>query len=150
MLGNFGIDIYLTHKTNPDVTVHFARLLSGNAAFLPIYAADANADTQTPEATAPKYKVAESISIDRLIQKIYANSPLNTAVLRKALVDANPKVITGNPQQRVKGGTVIMVPLEGEIIRSTLTPRSAGAQEAADNNPSARDHQARKQWVRFP
>ena len=39
---NFGIDIYLTHKTNPDVTVHFARLLSGNAAFLPIYAADAN------------------------------------------------------------------------------------------------------------
>ena len=43
-----------------------------------------------------------------------------------------------------------MVPLEGEIIRSTLTPRSAGAQEAADNNPSARDYQARKQWVRFP
>ena len=115
-----------------------------------VYAADANADAQTREATAPKYKVTESISIDRLIQKIYVNSPLNTAVLRKALVDANPKVITGNPQQRVKGGTVIMVPLEGEIIRSTLTPRSAGAQEAADNNPSARDYQARKQWVRFP
>ena len=38
---NFGIDIYLTHKTNPDVTIHFARLLSGNATFLPIYAADA-------------------------------------------------------------------------------------------------------------
>lgn len=39
---NFGIDIYLTHKTNPTVTVHFARLLSGNTTFLPIYAADAN------------------------------------------------------------------------------------------------------------
>jgi len=39
---NFGIDIYLTHKTNPDVTLLFARLLSGNAAVLPIYAADAN------------------------------------------------------------------------------------------------------------
>jgi hypothetical protein len=37
---NFGIDIYLTQKSTPDVTMHFARLLSGNAAFLPIYAAD--------------------------------------------------------------------------------------------------------------
>ena len=39
---NFGIDIYLTHKTNPLVKVHFARLLSGNTAFLPIYAADSD------------------------------------------------------------------------------------------------------------
>jgi hypothetical protein len=144
------------HFAKPTVAARFSVLYILSALLFAlantVYAADANAnaDTQTPEATAPKYKVAESISIDRLIQKIYANSPLNTAVLRKALVDANPKVITGNPQQRVKGGTVIMVPLEGEIIRSTLTPRSAGAQEAADNNPSARDHQARKQWVRFP
>ena len=37
---NFGIDIYLTHKSTPTVTIHFARLLSGNATFLPIYAAD--------------------------------------------------------------------------------------------------------------
>jgi hypothetical protein len=37
---NFGIDIYLTQKSTPDVTMHFARLLPGNAAFLPIYAAD--------------------------------------------------------------------------------------------------------------
>lgn len=144
------------HFAKPTVAARFSALyiLSALSFALAntVYAADANAnaDAQTREATAPKYKVTESISIDRLIQKIYANSPLNTAILRKALVDANPKVITGNPQQRVKGGTVIMVPLEGEIIRSTLTPRSAGAQEAADNNPSARDYQARKQWVRFP
>jgi hypothetical protein len=50
----------------------------------------------------------------------------------------------------VKSGTVIVVPQESEVIRTTLTPRSAGAQEAADNNPAARDYQARKQWVRFP
>lgn len=39
---NFGIDIYLTHKSTPTVTVHLSRLLSGNATFLPIYAADAS------------------------------------------------------------------------------------------------------------
>ncbi len=39
---DFGIDIYLTHKTNPLVTLLCARLLSGNTTFLPIYAADSN------------------------------------------------------------------------------------------------------------
>jgi hypothetical protein len=142
------------HFAKPTIAARFSALyiLSALSFALAntVYAADANTDAQTSEATAPSYKVAESIAIDRLIQKIYANSPLNTAVLRKALVDANPKVITGNPQQRVKSGTVIVVPQESEVIRTTLTPRSAGAQEAADNNPAARDHQARKQWVRFP
>jgi Tfp pilus assembly protein FimV len=141
------------HFAKPTVAAKFSALcILGTLLFVltnTVYAADTTADAKSPLA-APTYKVAESISIDRLIQKIYANSPLNTTVLRKALVDANPKVITGNPQQRVKGGTVIMVPHEGEIIRSTLTPRSAGVQEAADNNPSARDYEARKQWVRFP
>jgi phage tail protein X len=99
---------------------------------------------------APNYKVAESIAIDKLIQKVYAKSPLNTAVLRKALVDANPKVITGNPQQRVKGGTSIVVPDHGEVIRAALMPFSAKAPEAIDNNPAASDHQSRKHWVRFP
>ena len=37
---NFGIDIYLTHNSDETNKFHFARLLSGNAAFLPIYAAD--------------------------------------------------------------------------------------------------------------
>jgi len=142
------------HFAKPTIAARFSALyiLSALSFALAntVYAADANTDAQTSEATAPSYKVAESIAIDRLIQKIYVNSPLNTAVLRKALVDANPKVITGNPQQRVKSGTVIVVPQESEVIRTTLTPRSAGAQEAADNNPSARDYQARKQWVRFP
>lgn len=113
-------------------------------------AADATPDDPAPATAAPNYKVAESIPIDRLIQKIYTNSPLNTSVLRKFLVDANPKIITGNPQQRVKAGTVIVVPPEAEIIRSTLAPHSAGTLEAADKNPAASDYQARKQWVRFP
>jgi phage tail protein X len=114
------------------------------------FAADATTAPNPSIAAAPNYKVAESIAIDKLIQKVYAKSPLNTAVLRKALVDANPKVITGNPQQRVKGGTSIVVPDHGEVIRAALMPFSAKAPEAIDNNPAASDHQSRKHWVRFP
>jgi phage tail protein X len=115
------------------------------------FAADATTTAPNPSnVAAPNYKVAESIAIDKLIQKVYAKSPLNTAVLRKALVDANPKVITGNPQQRVKGGTSIVVPDHGEVIRAALMPFSAKAPEAIDNNPAASDYQSRKHWVRFP
>lgn len=124
-------------------------------ALAPVFSTNALAADNPPEAqvaavATPNYKVTESISIDRLIQKIYANSPLSVTVLRKVLVDANPKVITGNPQQRVKGGTAIVVPDHAEVVRSTLTPFIATAQDAADQNPTARDYQARKQWVRFP
>ena len=114
------------------------------------YAADATTAQNPGNATAPNYKVAESIAFDKLIQKIYAKSPLNTSVLRKALVDANPKVITGNPQQRLKSGTSIVVPDHGEIVRTAIMPFSAKAPEAVDTNPAARDFEARKQWVRFP
>jgi hypothetical protein len=115
-----------------------------------VHAADTPVEQQTPAPKVTQYKVPESTPIDRLVQKVYANSPLNTTLLRKMLVDANPKVITGNPQQRVKAGTTIVVPDHSEVVRLTLAPFAAAAQEAHDNNPGARDSQARKQWVRFP
>ena len=52
--------------------------------------------------------------------------------------------------QRVKGGTSIVVPDHGEVIRAALMPFSAKAPEAIDNNPAASDYQSRKHWVRFP
>ena len=124
------------------------------ALIYPAHSADVqathNANSATPSPVGHQHKVAESIAIDRLIQKLYANSPLSTTVLRKTLTDANPKVITGNPQQRVKAGTQIVVPDHSEVVRVILAPFAAAAQEAQDNNPGARDYQARKQWVRFP
>lgn len=115
-----------------------------------VQAADTSTEVQATSAVATNYKVTESISIDRLIQKIYSNSPLNTSVLRKVLVDANPKVITGNPQQRVKGGIALVVPDHSEVLRSTLASHLTAGQDTSDYNPSARENQARKQWVRFP
>jgi Tfp pilus assembly protein FimV len=72
------------------------------------------------------------------------------SVLRKALVDANPKVITGNPQQRVKAGTVIVVPDHGQVVHQVLTPPVAAKQVILDQNPTASDYPSRKHWVRFP
>ena len=113
----------------------------------PVLAANATAE---PVATAStNYTVSQSTPIDKLVQAIYANSPLTTAILRKSLVEANPKVITGNPQQRVKSGTTIVVPDHGQIVRSVLTP-FVPATETSDPGFTARDYTVRKPWVRFP
>ena len=113
------------------------------ALIYPAHSADVqathNANTAAAAPVGHQHKVAESIAIDRLIQKLYANSPLSTTVLRKTLTDANPKVITGNPQQRVKAGTQIVVPDHSEVVRVTLAPFAAAVQDAQDNHPGARD-----------
>ena len=115
----------------------------------PLNAAETEKEAVVKVADA-NFTVAQSTSVDKLIQKFYANSPLSTSVLRKALVDANPKVITGNPQQRVKAGTVIVVPDHGQIVNHVLTPNVVAKQVILDQNPAASDYQSRKHWVRFP
>ena len=106
--------------------------------------------TAAAASSATTYKVPQSTPIDRVIQTVYANSPLNATVLRKVLTEANPQVITGNPQQRVKAGTSITVPDHGHVLKNILTPHVAAAPETQEPGPSARDHPARRQWVRFP
>lgn len=108
-------------------------------------------DEKPAPAPTTSYTVPQSTPIDKLIHTLYANSPLNVGVLRKALVDANPKVITGNPQQRVKAGTSMVVPEHGQIVRNVLTPLAAPAPtDNSDSGPAARDYSVRKPWVRFP
>lgn len=112
----------------------------------PASAADAPAEGAAPATAA--YTVSQSTPVDKVVQKVYANSPLNIQVLRQALVDANPKVITGNPQQRVKAGTVLTIPDHGQVVRNVLTPLAAS--DTSESGPAARDYPARRQWVRFP
>jgi Tfp pilus assembly protein FimV len=86
-----------------------------------------------------------------LVQKIYPNSPIAIGLLRQALVEANPKVITGNPQQRVKAGAVLMVPNHAQLASKVLAPLAAEyTAKSLESGPSARDNAVRKPWVRFP
>jgi hypothetical protein len=135
-------------------TLRATRKVCTFAALSCILASSALASTPSEEkpaaAAMPTHKVAQSASIDRVIQTVYANSPLNAAVLRKVLADANPKVITGNPQQRVKAGTTIMVPDHGHVVKNILMPHVAAVPEPQEPGPSASESSARRQWVRFP
>ena len=113
-------------------------------------AADANADS--PE-SAPVVRITldQSMPVDKLVQKFYPNSPIAISALRKALQDANPKIISGNSQQRVKAGTILVVPDHAQVATTLLAAISASpTAKSSDSGPSARDNSVRKPWVRFP
>jgi len=107
-------------------------------------------EEKSATASAPTYTVPESTPIDKVIQKVYANSPLNVAVLRKVLVEANPKVISGNPQQRVKAGTTLAIPEHGQVLKNILSAHGAAVPDSPEYGPSAREASASRRWVRFP
>jgi hypothetical protein len=113
-------------------------------------AADANADS--PE-SAPVVRITldQSMPVDKLVQKFYPNSPIAISALRKALQDANPKIISGNSQQRVKAGTILVVPDHAQVATTLLAAISASpTAKSSDSGPSASDNAVRKPWVRFP
>jgi Tfp pilus assembly protein FimV len=140
----------LAHFFKSTATFKVASVLACSLAMGQAFAADPSEEKPAPAPTA-SYTVAQSTPIDKLIHTLYANSPLTVGVLRQALVDANPKVITGNTQQRVKAGVSMVVPDHGQIVRNILTPLAAPAlPENSDSGPSARDYSVRKPWVRFP
>ena len=140
----------LAHFLKSTAAFKVASVLACSLVMGSAFAAEPSEDKPAP-APSVSYTVPQSTPIDKLIHTLYANSPLNVGVLRQALVDANPKVITGNPQQRVKAGVSMVVPDHGHIVRNILTPLAAPAPtDNSEPGPSARDYTVRKPWVRFP
>jgi hypothetical protein len=113
-------------------------------------AADPSTDSQEP-APVVRITLDQSTPVDKLVQKFYPNSPIAISALRKALQDANPKIISGNSQQRVKAGTILVVPDHAQVATTLLASISASpTAKSSDSGPSARDNAVRKPWVRFP
>ena len=129
-------------------------LITFGMSLSPAHAAEPSEEKPVPAPAVVNHTVAQSTPIDKLVQMLYGSSPLQMSVLRQALVDANPKVITGNPQQRVKAGTTVVVPEHSQIVKNILTPLVApvagASSETSDPGPTARDTSVRKPWVRFP
>jgi len=116
---------------------------------LNVCAADA-----VPAAAAPpvaSYTAKAGDTVERLLQNTMPNSPLNPALLRKALADQNPQIVSGKPGQKFKTGTVIHLPDHGQLVRNALEPFALQSQEATTRNGySAGDPSSRRNWIRYP
>jgi len=126
-----------------------------------------------------QYKVKAGDTIDRILQKFYASTPLRQDVLREALVQNNPQAfVKGNPKSLLAGAT-LMLPEPAELVKKLMpvlladaAPPSADPGHSAAAAPApavaaanaaphggAAAHQAghnpgpdinKRNWVRYP
>jgi Tfp pilus assembly protein FimV len=99
------------------------------------------------------YTVLRGDTLDRVIQKTMAGSPLKIEILRQAFADLNPQAFVNGKVARLKAGAVLQVPDHVQLLRATIMPVlgmtdiSAASAEAQSSNTNASE---RRGWVRFP
>ncbi len=95
--------------------------------------------------TARMYVVMQGDTLDRIVNKTMASSPLKPELLREALVAANPQAITAGRNPRLKPGTVLQLPDHEALLRRTVQPLLPPPEQAVNAEADAR-----KRWVRYP
>ncbi len=115
---------------------------------------NASAATAAPEpnaTAATTYTTKAGDTVERLLKNAMPDSPLNPGLLRKALAEANPNVVTGKAGQKFKAGTAINLPEHSTLVRNTLEafvpPGSEGFSRSGN---SASDPASRRHWIRYP
>ena len=124
------------------------------------------------------YKVKAGDTVDRVIQKFYASSPLRSDVLRNALVQSNPKAfVKANPKSLI-AGAVLVLPDQAELVKKLMpqlapvapepgsvstsvanatpavaapslpAPVGGAAAHHAGHNPGTESN--KRHWVRYP
>lgn len=109
---------------------------------------------EATSATAGKtYTTQSGDTIERVLKHAMPDSPLNPTLLRKALTDANPNVVSGKVGQKFKTGTVVNLPEHSTLVRHTLeaylSPGSEGSSYGGFS-ASASDPASRRHWIRYP
>ena len=94
------------------------------------------------------YKVLRGESLDKVIQKTMADSPLRIELLRNAFIELNPQAFPGGQASRMRGTEPLNVPDAVQLLRAVATPllQTQDASRAAAP-ASAEQH---RRWVRFP
>ena len=133
-----------------------AQRLSFSVGFLLVMAALSWNQAQAAEpaakpATEPtrSYVVAPGDTLDRIIHKTMAQSPLRIELLREALAAANPQAIASVRNPRLKAGAVLQLPDHQALLRAAVQPMLQPA-DMVSSHPTAIDADNRKRWVRYP
>jgi len=97
------------------------------------------------------YATQSGDTIERVVHNAMPNSPLSAEVLRNALAQANPKLVTGKAGQKFKTGTTLQVPDHAELVRTTLeTFVSTSTEGSSRSGFGASDPTSRRHWIRYP
>jgi Tfp pilus assembly protein FimV len=90
--------------------------------------------------SAPVWKthtVVAGDTLDKLVQKYYANSPLKAEVLRDWVVVNNPKAFTKVNSKKLQPGTVLNLADQAELIQKLMPGASSkSSANSVPNSPS--------------
>ncbi len=102
-------------------------------------------------AQASTYTMKSSLTLDKVIQEVYKDSPLSFNILRNTLIKANPLILSGNPAQRIKQGLTLSIPNHTQLVKQTLSGFVAEREGSEKSNKYAgHDMNSKRYWVRFP
>ena len=94
------------------------------------------------------YKVLRGESLDKVIQKTMADSPLRIELLRNAFIELNPQAFPGGQASRMRTTEPLNVPDAVQLLRAVATPLLETEDASRAAAPASAEQQRR--WVRFP
>jgi pilus assembly protein FimV len=94
------------------------------------------------------YKVLRGESLDKVIQKTMAESPLRIELLRNAFIELNPQAFPGGQASRMRSTEPLNVPDSVQLLRAVATPLLETEDASRAAAPASAEQQRR--WVRFP
>jgi hypothetical protein len=115
-------------------------------------------DVQHATSESIVFTAKKATTLDGIIKVVYPDSPLNTAILSKALHAANPKLLNGKASQSIKRGATLNIPDHTQLVMEKFAPYipkpkgldpSASSEQTQDGSQSS-DPSSRRFWVRFP
>ena len=87
-------------------------------------------------------------SLDKVIQKTMADSPLRIELLRNAFIELNPQAFPGGQASRMRTTDELKVPDAVQLLRAVAMPLMETEDAARAAAPASAEQQRR--WVRFP
>jgi len=94
------------------------------------------------------YKALRGESLDKVIQKTMADSPLRIELLRNAFIELNPQAFPGGQASRMRTTDELKVPDAVQLLRAVAMPLMETEDAARAAAPASAEQQRR--WVRFP
>ena len=94
------------------------------------------------------YKVLRGESLDKVIQKTMADSPLRIELLRNAFIELNPQAFPGGQASRMRSTEPLNVPDSVQLLRAVAMPLLETEDASRAAAPASAEQQRR--WVRFP
>jgi Tfp pilus assembly protein FimV len=107
----------------------------------------------SPPAPASSYKPKPGETLDQVIAKTMAKSPLSIALLRQAFIDQNPQGIVPGKIPKLRKGVTLQVPDHDRLLRGVLasvTPVPAPLPPEVQPQVAPPTPEDRKRWIQYP